>query len=593
MKAKPQRKAKNYKVSPANSTHCPEEKKPQTRPAILAGTSLGLFMVSCIAFLPMLGNGFIHTWDDGVYVVQNMLLRDLSFQGIVNIFKYGDDFQKIINNYHPATTLSLALNYRIGALSPTSYHVTNMLLHGCNAVLAFFFIYTLNRKRLWPALISGLLFAVHPMHVESVAWISERKDVLYVFFFLAGLIAYLRYLDQGNFWMLLVSLLLFILSCLSKAMAVPFPLVMLLIDYFRQRKLTRKMIFEKIPFFIVALVIGLMSVYLQSISAINEFETFTVYQRIMHASYGFITYLAKFFHPADLSAFYPYPAITTTGLLPLAFRTAPFLCLALAGFLGWVSTRKGEIPRVIVFGILFYFFTIALVLQFLSVGKAIMADRYTYLPFLGLSFVLGMITDHLIRLRSAWKFLGLTLAGLILILAAVFSYMTHERTKIWKDDITLWSDALEKYPDGRLNFIYEKRAEQYMNSERFEAALADYLVIVSHDPNNDNALECIGRIYGKHYNDIDRAVEYLEKAHAINPKNLFALKSLGVAMGLKGDFNRSLDYLLQAFAIDGKDTTLLRNISASYGYLGKQDKAKEFDQMALSLKSEQLAPGQN
>lgn len=544
-----------------------------------------LFVICILAFLPMVKNGFIGTWDDGIYILQNQLLHDLSWQGVIKIFSYGDEFQKISNNYHPFTILSLAINYKISGLSPASYHITNFVFHGLNAVFVFIFVFILSRRRMLPSVISGLLFAIHPMHVESVAWVSERKDVLYTFFFLAGLIAYLKYREDEKIWKLGVALLLFIFSCLSKAMAVSFPLILLLVDYFQRRRFSWKLIIEKIPFFIIALVIGLMAIHLQSISAINKFETFTFYQRIMHASFGFITYILKFIDPSSLSAFYPYPPITSTGLLPFSFLIAPYICLAAAGLLVWISTRKGEIARVFVFGILFYFFTIVLVLQFLSVGKAIMADRYSYIPFIGLAFIIGMVADFYLQKKSSLKYLGYGLISASLILSVVFSFMTYERTKVWKDDITLWSDALRQYPDGRLTFIYDKRAQLYLSKDMYEAALADYLIITDNEPRNDNALECIGRIYGKYYNNLGKAIEYLEKAYAINPKNPTVLKSLGVAMGMKGDFQRSLDYMLQSYNIDKTDTSLLMNIAASYNNLGLPEKAKVYDELAKSLKS--------
>jgi hypothetical protein len=550
------------------------------------GAMLILFLVSILAFSPMVDNEFIDTWDDGVYVINNELLRDISWNGMVNIFSYGDEFQKLINNYHPLTTLSLALNYQVSGVSPTAYHITNMIIHGFNAVLAFLFVFLLSRRRMWPAVITGLLFAVHPMHVESVAWVAERKDTLYVFFFLSGLIAYVKYLEDEKIWKLGVALLLFLFSCLSKAMAVPFPMIILLIDYLQRRKFSRKLVIEKIPFFIIALVIGWMSVQLQSTSAIGKLETFTLFQRTMHASYGFLAYIIKFFYPSDLSAFYPYPAITTTGLLPATFRFAPYVFLIIAGISVWLSTRKGDITRAVLFGILFYFLTIALVLQFLSVGKAIMADRYTYLPYIGLSFIIGILTDFYIHKRSSLKYIGYGLAAVTGIMVIIFSLKTHDRTKVWKDDITLWTDVLQQYPDGRLDFIYEKRAKEYLAKDQYEAALADYLVVKSHDPRNDIALESIGRIYGKYYHDLDKSVQNLELAYAVNPKNPAVLKSLGVAMGMKGNFPKSLDYLLQAYEIDKTDTTLLRNISASYGYLGMPAKAKEFDQLTRSVRSQ-------
>ena len=575
-----------------------QKSAPQTKPIPQAASSgkqqyflLGsiaiLFVISMLAFAPMTKNSFISTWDDGIYVIQNKLLPDLSWRGVVNIFSYGDELQKQINNYHPITILSLALNYKFSGLSPTSYHITNMVFHSFNALLVFLFTFYLSRKRLLPAVISGLLFALHPMHVESVAWISERKDVLYTFFFLGGLIAYLKYLEDEKIWKLSLAFMLFLFSCLSKAMAVPFPIILLLIDYLHRRNFSWKLVIEKIPFFILALVIGWMSVNLQALSAINKFETFTFYQRIMHASFGFITYIQKFFLPTGLSAFYPYPAITTTGLLPLSFRVAPFICLTAVILLAWLATIKTGISRIIVFGILFYFFTVALVLQFLSVGLAIMADRYTYIPYIGLSFIVGMIADYFIQKKSSVKFIGYGLSAAVGILCVVFFVQTNNRTRVWKNDIVLWTDVLQQYADGRMNFIYEKRAEQYLDKEQYETSLADYLTIINNNPNNTLALESIGRIYGKYYNDLGKAIDYLERAYTTDPKNPTVLNSLGVAMGIKGDFAKSLDYLLQAYELNKADTSLMRNISASYNNLGQPEKAKEFDRLINSLRAKE------
>ena len=546
---------------------------------LLYVTMFALFVTSLMVLSPMRNNEFITTWDDGIYVVKNQLLHDISWKGISNMFSYGDDFQKLINNYHPLTIFSLALNYQVSELTPASYHTTNLVLHGLNSVLVFLFVFLLSRRKLLPAAISGLLFAVHPMHVESVAWVSERKDVLYTFFFLAGLISYLKYLEDEKVWKLVVTLVLFILSCLSKAMAVPFPLIILLIDYFQRRKFSGRMLIEKIPFLIIAMIIGFMSVRLQATSAINTFETFTVYQRIMHASYGFVSYLVKFINPTELSAFYPYPAITTSGELPILFRVAPFVCLVVAGLLAWLSTKKGDIPRIVVFGVLFFFLTIALVLQFFSVGKAIMADRYTYIPYIGLSLIIGMVTDLLINQKSKMKYQGFALGAAALLSGIVFSSLTYQRTKVWKDDITLWTNVLQQFPDGRMNFIYDKRARQYIQKDQYDAALADYQTMIANDPRDDKALESMGRIYGQHYRDLGKAVGVLEKAYSINPKNPAVLKSLGVAMGMKGNFQRSLDLLLQAYSIDKTDTSLVRNIAASYRYAGMNDKAIEFEKL--------------
>lgn len=543
-----------------------------------------LFIISIVSFSPSLKNEFIDTWDDGVYVVNNQLLRDVSWQGILNIFKFNDEFQRLTNNYHPITTFSLALNYQMSALNPSSYHLTNVITHGFNAILVFIFIYFLSKKRIWPAIIAGLLFSIHPMHVESVSWISERKDVLYTFFFIAGLISYLKYLEDGKIWKLLITLILFIFSCLSKAMAVPFPFVLLLIDYFQGRKFSMKLIYEKIPFIVIAIIIGIMSVNLQSTTAINKFETFTLYQRIIHASYGFITYIFKFINPSNLSAFYPYPSITQTGQLPFIFRISPYICFIIAALIIWLITKKKEIPRIIVFGILFYLFTIALVLQFVSVGRAIIADRYTYIPYIGLSFIVGMLADYFIQKKSSDKYIGYFIISITLILSIVFAFKTTERTKVWKNNISLWSNAIEQNPDVRLNFIYEKRARTYLGKDMYELALKDYNTIATNDIKDDNAMERIGYIYGAYYNDLEKSITYLEKANKVNPKNLAVLNNLGVAMGMKGEHQNSLAYFLKVYEINKTDSVLLQNISSSYKYMGKMEEASKYEQLAKTIK---------
>jgi tetratricopeptide (TPR) repeat protein len=155
---------------------------------------------------------------------------------------------------------------------------------------------------------------------------------------------------------------------------------------------------------------------------------------------------------------------------------------------------------------------------------------------------------------------------------------------VWKNDIALWSDALHHYPDGRLNFIYDKRARQYLEKEMRGEALADYKTMLANDPRDEKALEGTGMIYGRYYNDLPKAVEYLGKAYAINPRNPAVLKTYGVVMGMSGNLQKSLDLLLLAYDIDKTDSSLMRNISLNYRYLGNPAKEKEFDKLARSFK---------
>ena len=271
-----------------------------------------IIIVTYFVFSPSLQNDFTN-WDDPTYVTDNPLVVNNAVP-VKEIFK-----TPVSLNYHPVTILSLAWNYQNGKLNPKGYHEENVIFHLLNTLLVFLFIFLLTRRNLLMAAIVALFFGIHPMHVESVSWVSERKDVLYVFFFLAGLITYLRFLDTKRILWYILTLLLFVLSCLSKGMAVVFPVIMLLIDYLRNDKLQLKIIFNKIPFFVLSLVFGVISFRIQSGGAIADMQVFTIFQRMMFASYGAIMYVVKFFAPVNLSAFYPYPTLDRNGNIPLPY----------------------------------------------------------------------------------------------------------------------------------------------------------------------------------------------------------------------------------------------------------------------------------
>ena len=205
---------------------------------------LGLLLVTFIVFSPTFSNEFTN-WDDDLYVANNPLVKTLDGATIANIF----DLESFVGgNYHPVTILTLNFNYQMTGLDPISYQVTNVLLHLLNTFLVFLFIYRLTKRKKEVALICAVLFALHPMHVESVSWMAERKDVLYTAFFMGGLLTYLRYRKTGKWADLGWTLLLFVLSGLSKPAAVVFPVVLFLIDYYKKAEWKMKLVAEKVPF---------------------------------------------------------------------------------------------------------------------------------------------------------------------------------------------------------------------------------------------------------------------------------------------------------------------------------------------------------
>jgi len=247
----------------------PEARKASARPVKSFKTDKGKFnyrniiiviailLVTYISFYPSIKNSFTN-WDDPGYVTENPKITHLKSDGIEHFFSFSDF---TVGNYHPLTMLSLALDYNSAKLSPARYHKVNVLFHLLNTFLVFLFIYRLSGKKIIVATIVAILFGIHPMHVESVSWVAGRKDVLFTFFFVAGLITYLRYLNKNKQKILFYffTFILALLSLLCKPAAVTFPLVILLIDFYYKRKFDIKCLLEKIPFFIVSIIFGIIS----------------------------------------------------------------------------------------------------------------------------------------------------------------------------------------------------------------------------------------------------------------------------------------------------------------------------------------------
>ena len=346
-------------------------------------------------------------------------------------------------NYHPFAILSLSIDLHFHGLDAYPFHLVNLLFHLANVILVFWFV-NLFIKRIEAAVIVSLFFAVHPMHVESVSWIAERKDVLYAFFFLLSIITYLIYIgNEKKLQYLFLSLFLFIMSLLSKPAAICLAPVIVLIDYYKMRKFTMKVIIEKIPFFLLSLTFGVLSIFSQkSGDALNNLSPiFSLADRIFLISFSFMFYIVKAIFPVNLSAFYYYPE-ETHGWLPWVYYIAP-AGIALILFL---IIRLKKLRKDLIFGFIFFFLTVALVLQFLPVGFAIVAERYSYVPYIGLFFIVGKLFcdfvdnkfgNYSVVRRNYFIFI-------LFVIAAVFSYSSHERNKVWSDGVVLFSDIIDK-----------------------------------------------------------------------------------------------------------------------------------------------------
>ncbi len=523
----------------------------------------GILILTFIAFSPALKNGFTN-WDDNIYIGENKLITSLSGDNVKKIFNTDN---QVALNYHPITILSFAIDYKLSQYNPKTYHATNLLFHLLNTALVFWFIFLLSGKKVYVAAIVALFFGIHPMHVESVAWIAERKDVVYVFFFMASLISYYKYIHaegKNKFLLYAFTILLFLLSILSKAMAVVLPFVLLLIDYYEGRKFEKYSVLEKVPFFIFSFLFGILAYHIQSKgSVIADLETFTWLQRFEFASYGMVNYIYHLFIPLNLSCFYPYPD-PANGHLPIIFNISPIVILVLFAIV-FRSIRKNKI---LVFGFLFFCVTIALVLQFISVGKVIMADRYSYLSYVGLLFPIGMGYEWL-RNQEGENYILLKKNSLpFLILCAVTCVvLTYERVKIWKNSDTLWTDAIKKYP----------------NSEAYWSR-ASYLV-------NKNAIDKGQKNIEE--NEFDRALEDFNNSIKLNPNNAKVLTGRANIYGLKGQFDLALNDYSRAIQLDKTDAQTFLNRAGAYSLMKQFDKAIIDYNTALTLNPGLMAAKQN
>lgn len=442
-------------------------------------------------------NNKLTTWDDKNYINENPYIRSTKNDSLKNLFHMNaKDGGFIMGNYHPLPMLTYALEYKKAykpgpqpVIEPRIFHVTNFIFHLLNTLLVYLFILLLARNRI-VAFITALLFAIHPMHVESVAWVAERKDVMFTFFYLAALCAYVKYIkaapaaegvrtglwDQasavtsregkGGIKWYVFALVLFLLSLLSKGMAVTLPVVMLLVDYLVARKLSWKLVLEKIPFFALSLMFGLIAVEAQkSAGAIGNFVTYSIGERIVLSFYGISLYLAKAVVPYNLTCFYSYPLKDINGALPAWLYMFPFVFAGLVTLV--LFFRK---HRVVVFGSVFFLVTIALVLQILPVGGAIIAERYTYIPYIGLFFMLAVAVARMMEWKpvSTWK-PGAVIV--IALLAILFSCLSFNRIKVWKDSITLWSDAISK--DSIAPVAFNGRGDAYTIEKKYDLAITD------------------------------------------------------------------------------------------------------------------------
>ena len=465
--------------------------------------AIGIIVITtAIAYSPSVKNGF--AWDDEGYILKNYYIKNLSLDNLKTIMT-----TPIMGNYHPLTIISYGWEYFFFKLNPAPYHITNIILHLLNCIIVFYFILRLSAS-IQVAFITALLFGIHPLHVESVAWISERKDVLYAFFYLISLICYLSYLDKRpSYKYYYYAIFFFFLSLLSKPMAVTLPLILLLLDYLHERKINYSVIIEKVPFFILSILSGVITLFAQQLSEHSN-PAFSFPISIFVASYGLLFYLFKMVLPFHLAALYRYP-LDNNIFSHVQYLAAPLIVtvIFLCTFLSKKYTKKA------VWGGLFYFVTLLPVIQLLPIGLAVASDRYTYVPLIGIFYVISefFVWIWQKKLRNHVYIKGIVIA-LSLAIVVLLVFLTFNQCKVWKDGVSLWANTIKHYPENDVAF--NNRGSEYYILKEHDKALQDFHTAIQINPQYAAAYSNICNIYFIN-KESEKALPYCAAALKINP----------------------------------------------------------------------------
>ncbi|PCJ87506.1 MAG: hypothetical protein COA57_04850 [Flavobacteriales bacterium] len=544
-----------------------------------------ILLIAWFTFQPALDNGLTN-WDDKTYLLENEHLYHFTWEKVKFFFT-----NVYFANYHPLTMLTYLVEFHYYQLNPWIYHFDNLLLHLLNTLLVFVFIQKLAGK-INVAVIVSLLFAIHPMHVESVAWAAERKDVLYSFFYLLALIISPSLTPQKGLktlWKWDACFFFFLLALLSKSAAVTLPVVMLLIDFLKGRIQLNSLqsfkmpLIEKIPFFILSIFFGIVAWEAQETSnAIAEFDTFTLLQRIMFACYGLCMYVFKLFVPFAQSNFYPYPFINREGfmanflegnLLPDFYYISPFVVLLIAGIVWW-SFRH---TKKVMFGALFFFVNVALLLQFVSVGNAVMAERYTYISYIGIFLLIGWGFDFF---HQKQKNISYVAATLLLGGMGFFCWKSYNRCQVWENSGTLWTNFISNYPNVHDGYV--NRSTFWVQYQDYESALKDLNIAIKIKPNYAKTYANRGNIHGI-YGRYEQALADYNEAIKLSPNYFDAHFNRAINYSIMKDYEKAFVDYTKAIELKPNHSKTYLNRAYAYVEYGSFDKAIDDCTVALKI----------
>lgn len=540
-------------------------------------------LITFLVYLPALNNDFVN-WDDGSYVYENLNIRSLGLD-----FIKWSLFNASVGHWLPVTWFSLALDYAMWGLNPFGFHLTNIILHSINALLVFILAVNLIKERqkdkpltstfhslthVISASIAALLFGIHPIHVESVAWITERKDVLSLFFFLTTVLFYLRYNSaSGSIKKVYYGLilLLFILSLMAKPMTITLPIVLLILDFYPLRRIEKSyawLIVEKIPFFMLSLIASLINIWTASLTDTIT-KNFSFMTTLFIAARGYMFYIAKMIIPVNLAPLYPYPS--KADIFTFEYLGSAVILFLITLFCLW-SLRRG---RLILSVWMYYIVTLIPVIGIVHLGPQDTADRFTYLPSIGPFLLTGLGIGYLVE-RYSKKTYPITLIAIFMLFFGIAATKTVNQIAIWQNSITLWTHELKVYPEGIFT-AYLNRGIAYDKSGNYQQALNDYNAAIKINPFHEKSYLNRGGLYAN-LGDLQSAILDYNKAEGLNPRNAVVYYNRGNAFRRLGNNQLAIKDYDKAIEVDPQYVDAYYNRGNAYSSLGDFRRAiRDFD----------------
>lgn len=527
-----------------------------------------VLIITAVVFCGSLKLGWTN-WDDDLYIYENPLVSEVKLK---NIFTKPADY----NTYNPLVICSFALEWKLVKDRPFLYHLDNVLLHLLCTALVWFLFRCIGLSVWWSGF-AALLFGIHPMRVESVAWITERKDLLYALFYLAALLAYIRYIVSGKNAHLLFTFIFFILSLLSKGQAVATPFVLMLLDWYFKRKISPKVILEKVIFFAVSLIIGLMTitffvkkVYVAA-SSKTIMNTFGRGEQIILSGYTYTVYILKSIIPYATSPLYPMPA---------SLQAEHWIGGAISVFVFVSALVIWRKHRFITFGLFFFTINIFfLLMSFLMNETAFLYDHYSYVAYIGLFFVMAMSMQQLSDKFSLWR---LPTAVIAVSLLVAFAILTMQYIPIWKNSETLWTYVIEKYP-RQIPVAYLNRGHYWYKNNRSGKAIEDLNTAIEINPDYLQAHMNRGLIYlernntGNALHDYNRCLDlmrpYDTSGNILNPSVSGVLGNRGMIYSRMGQYDKALVDFDLAIKLNPSNPNNYLNRAFTYMQLREYDKS--------------------